>query len=70
MFQTFALVCVMVTPSNEQCMIFQDSWGPYITIENCEIRAKQMKVEMYQIISSRYPVTTIETECIPFGEML
>lgn len=70
MFQAFALVCVMLTAENEQCMIFEDSWGPYTTLENCNIRARQMKTEIYQIVSPKYPVTTIETECVPFGEML
>lgn len=70
MFKAFALVCVMLTPDNEQCMIFEDKWGPYITIENCNIRSDQMRVEIYQELSTLYPVTVIDTECVGYGEML
>lgn len=70
MFKPFALVCAMVTADNEQCIIFEDAWGPYITMKNCDIRARQMKTEIYQKMSSVYPVTVIETECVAYGEML
>lgn len=70
MFKAFVLVCVMLTPDNEQCIIFEDTWGPYITIENCTIRSNQIRIEIYQELSTLYPVTTIDTECIDYGEML
>lgn len=70
MFKAFALVCVMLTPDNEQCMIFEDTWGPYFTIENCDIRSNQMRTEIYQEVSKLYPVTVIETECVAYGEIL
>lgn len=45
MFHAFIIVCA-ASFSGEvdrtRCVIFDDTWGPYITKENCDIRANQM----------------------------
>lgn len=48
MFAAFVIVCAVSNFEIDynRCVRFDDSWGPYITQENCEIRANQMAVEL------------------------
>lgn len=64
MFSAFVIVCAV---SNFQidynrCVRFDDSWGPYLTQENCQIRADQMAEELtngdlsyFVFMTLRYP---------------
>jgi hypothetical protein len=45
MFQAFVLVCAVsanIEIDDTNCIILEDSWGPYVTEENCNIRTAQM----------------------------
>ena len=49
MFEALILVCsVSITMEVDRlnCLVMEDSWGPYITRENCDIRTSQMVNEV------------------------
>jgi hypothetical protein len=48
MFAAFALVCAVTNYQIDynRCAVFDDTWGPYTTRENCQIRADQMAQEL------------------------
>jgi hypothetical protein len=49
MYYAFALICAATASQQiipDSCIIAPDSWGPYITAENCSIRAAQMAQEV------------------------
>jgi hypothetical protein len=48
MFAAFALVCAVTNYQIDynRCVRFDDDWGPYLTQENCQIRADQMAQEL------------------------
>lgn len=49
MFTAFVMFCALQSPElSPNCIVFQDSYGPYRTEKNCEIRAAQMIREMTQ----------------------
>jgi hypothetical protein len=64
MFKAMVLVCLMVTPTSERCAVVEDEWGPYNTIENCNIRVNQMSQDLFVILSSMYTVTSIDGACV------
>lgn len=65
MFHAFVIVCAAsfnMEIDEANCISFEDTWGPYITEENCTIRANQIvdelvRGEMNPIISTilKYP---------------
>lgn len=82
MFHAFVIVCAAQfnVPLNEGrlCTQYNDSWGPYITEENCEMRKAQMMDELlngrmngYAFQQLNYPdMIELEGFCIflPVGE--
>jgi hypothetical protein len=49
MYYAFVFICAATASQQiipDSCMIAPDSWGPYITAENCNIRAAQMVEEV------------------------
>ena len=49
MFQAFVIVCaasISFEVYSDRCFQADDTWGPYKTEENCEIRAIQMVKEI------------------------
>lgn len=44
MFKVIIIVCAasLTEIYEDTCVVIDDAWGPYITSENCDIRAKQM----------------------------
>ena len=45
MFEALILVCsvsITMAVDDSNCLIMEDSWGPYTTRENCDIRIAQM----------------------------
>ena len=49
MLHAFIIVCassISFEVDTASCFIVNDTWGPYKTEENCEIRANQMKDEV------------------------
>jgi hypothetical protein len=40
MFKAWVLVCALNSP--EQCMTFEDRWGPYPTEAQCKARVEEM----------------------------
>jgi hypothetical protein len=45
MFEAFVFVCAAnfaYEVDNSSCVRLSDSWGPYVTQENCDIRTDQM----------------------------
>jgi hypothetical protein len=45
LFEALILVCSVssiMEIDTSNCLIIKDSWGPYITQENCDIRTSQM----------------------------
>lgn len=68
MLKAFVLACVL-TSTEEQCVMFEDTWGPYFTEENCRIRVRQMSQELTVILSTVCTVTHIEGSCVTDGKM-
>jgi hypothetical protein len=61
MFEALAIVCAASLSFEiytDRCFMLQDSWGPYNTIENCNIRRSQMVNEVLNGVLST-PVFTI-----------
>ena len=59
MFEAMLLVCALTTP--DKCVRFDDTRGPYQTIEACEIRS----YEMAEGVSQIFPVpATYSFKCI------
>lgn len=50
MFEAFLIVCaVSGSPQpNDICFRLDDSWGPYITEEKCQIRVDQMSKDVIE----------------------
>jgi hypothetical protein len=49
MFEAFVIVCAATLAQEidrNSCMQLNDSWGPYRTEENCDIRSRQMVDEV------------------------
>ncbi len=66
MLKAFVLVCVIQSSASaEQCLMFEDDWGPYNTEENCQIRVNQMGRELFEIMSPAFVITSMEGACIP-----
>ena len=66
MLKALVLVCVIQsTALGEQCIVFEDKWGPYNTEENCQIRVKQMGEELYSILAPAFVITSIDGTCVP-----
>lgn len=57
MFIAFIIVCASTISQEidtDTCLRMDDAWGPYITIENCQIRSNQMKDEVLYGIMNEY----------------
>ena len=66
MLKALVLVCVIQSSASaEQCLVFEDDWGPYNTEENCQIRVNQMGRELFEILSPVFVITSMEGACIP-----
>ena len=49
MFYAFLLICAVDSYGNEgPCLTIDDEWGPYRTVENCEIRSNQILNEIFE----------------------
>ncbi len=49
MFHAFVIICAATAASEiytDTCFRANDTWGPYKTEENCNIRARQMVLEV------------------------
>lgn len=57
MFSAFVIVCaasINFEVDMNACLRYNDSWGPYKTVENCDIRSKQMHGELTNGILREY----------------
>jgi hypothetical protein len=64
MLKAFVVVCVVQSYA-EQCLLFEDDWGPYTTEENCMIRVNQMGRELFENMSPVFVITSMEGARIP-----
>lgn len=66
MLKALILVSILEsTTSGEQCIFFEDEWGPYNTEDNCQIRVNQMGEELYSILAPAFVITSMEGACVP-----
>jgi hypothetical protein len=66
MFKAIVLVCYIAPQLPiEQCTLFVDEWGPYVTQENCDVRVNQMGREIYTMLAPLVITTSMEGACIP-----
>ena len=55
MFKLMVLACSLVQPNF--CVQFEDTRGPYKTIEQCEQRAYEMSQDIYNIQPTMRPIS-------------
>jgi hypothetical protein len=48
MFYAWVLICAGTLNGDvlDNCVYVEDTWGPYKTLENCEIRSRQLAEEV------------------------
>ncbi|MDA1317399.1 MAG: hypothetical protein O3B87_05265 [bacterium] len=66
MFKAFVVVCVASTNQiyYNTCIQVNDTWGPYVTEEDCRIRSEEM---VYQILYGEINTIIIEMYIKQYG---
>jgi len=77
MFSALILVCAVYSGQvSDNCVGFEDTWGPYKTVEKCSIRTNQMvsflsgrKQFVFETLGNPEGLKVMQ-KCTPEGELL
>lgn len=80
MFKAFVIVCaVFGSPQpNDMCFELNDSWGPYVSEEKCQIRTDQMSFDIMEgelnfpttMLLGFPPMISIDEFCVKTEEQI